>query len=61
LPLVAKALGVKIEDLVGKQSRPGKRGPAPKLQQQFELIESLPLAKQRAIALVLDSVLVANQ
>jgi hypothetical protein len=36
-------------------------GLAPKLQQQLELIKSLPAAKQRAIAQVLDSVLAAHQ
>jgi hypothetical protein len=42
LPLLAKALGVKIEDLVGKQSRPSKSGPASKLQQQLEQMQALP-------------------
>lgn len=40
---------------------PKKRGPQKKIRQQLELIESLPLAKQRAIAQVLDSVLAAHQ
>ena len=39
----------------------GKRGPAPKLQQQLEQIQALPKAEQRAIARVLDSVLAAHQ
>jgi hypothetical protein len=35
----------------------GKRGPAPKIQQQLERIEALSKTKQRAIAQVLDSML----
>jgi len=36
LPLLAKALGTSIEELIGEPARPGKRGQAPKLQQQLE-------------------------
>jgi hypothetical protein len=39
----------------------GKRGPAPKLQQQLERVQSLPKAQQQAISKVLDSVLAAHQ
>lgn len=60
LPLLAKALGVSIEELVGEQPKPGKRGPAPKLQQQLEQLSQLPKAKQRAIAQVLDSMLASR-
>ncbi len=63
LPTLAEHLGVSVEDLIGtpaaKRST-GKRGPAPKIQQQLQQIEALPKAKQRAIAQVLDSML-ANQ
>jgi hypothetical protein len=34
-----------------------KRGPAPKIQQQLEQIGRLPVAKQRAIAQMLDAML----
>jgi hypothetical protein len=43
--------------VAGTRTKRGKRGPAPKIQQQLEQIESLPKAKQRAIAQVLDSML----
>ncbi len=60
LPTLAEHLGVSVEDLIGtpaaKRST-GKRGPAPKIQQQLQQIEALPKAKQRAIAQVLDSML----
>ena len=62
LPLLAKALGVSVEALIeGKARSAAKRGPAPKLQQQLEQIRALPVAKQRAISQVLDSVLAAHQ
>jgi len=51
---------VSIEELVGEQPKPGKRGPAPKLQQQLEQLSQLPKAKQRAIAQVLDSMLASR-
>lgn len=36
LPTLAKLLGVSLEELIGETPTPGKRGPAPKLQQQME-------------------------
>lgn len=56
---VASALSVPIETLLATPAAKtaGKRGPAPKIQQQLEQIEALPKAKQRAIAQVLDSML----
>ena len=63
LPTVARVLGVTIEELIGMPARRGtsKRGPAPKLQQQLERVQSLPKAQQQAISKVLDSVLAAHQ
>lgn len=59
LTIVAKALDVAMEDLLGSASAKaaGKRGPAPKLQRQLELVSQLPKAKQRLITEVLDSML----
>lgn len=58
LPLLAKALGVGIETLIdGKPKATGKRGPAPKIQQQLERVSSLPKPDQRAVMRVLDSML----
>jgi transcriptional regulator with XRE-family HTH domain len=59
LPL-CEVLETSIEELVGmstKRTAGGKRGPAPKIQQQLEQVSRLPKAKQRAIAQVLDSML----
>lgn len=65
LPPLTRALRVTIEELVGEEAKSakagGKRGPAPKIQQQLEQIEALPKAKQRAIAQVLDSMLAAQR
>lgn len=59
LPLLARTLGVSLEDLIGVPASrgAGKRGPAPKLQQQLEQLQTLPKAKQRMVSEVLDSLL----
>ncbi|MGH8033165.1 MAG: helix-turn-helix domain-containing protein [Luteimonas sp.] len=58
LPLLAKALNVSIEALIGGTPKAAaKRGPAPKLQQQLEQLQALPRAKQRLVSEVLDSLL----
>lgn len=61
LPLLAKALNVSIEELLGEQPKPSKRGPPPKLQKQLERVQALPKAQQRAIAKVLEAVLAAHE
>jgi transcriptional regulator with XRE-family HTH domain len=59
LPRLADELGVSVEDLLGEsKAKPrGKRGPAPKIQQQLEQISSLPKAKQRFVSEMIDNVL----
>ena len=59
LPQLASILNVTVEDLIGVPTKrgAGKRGPAPKLQQQLERITRLPKAKQRFVMQMLDSVL----
>ena len=54
---LATGLAVTMEELVGAPGpRPlGKRGQAPKLQQQLERISQLPKAKQKMVSEVLDS------
>ena len=59
LPL-SHTLDLSLEALDGdtrKAAKLGKRGPAPKIQQQLAQIEALPKAKQRAIAQIIDSML----
>lgn len=57
LPVIAQALGVTVEALVAEAPKPGKRGPAPKLQQQLERIATLPKAQQRFVMQMIDTVL----
>lgn len=57
LPAIAKALAVSIEELIGETPKPGKRGPAPRLQQQMERITQLPKTQQKFVMQMLDTVL----
>lgn len=65
LPVLAKTLGLGIEELMGVESKAaprsaGKRGPAPKIQQQLERLSTLPRAKQRFLLDMLDAALNSN-
>jgi hypothetical protein len=57
LPVIALALGVGVEELVGAAPARRKRGPAPKLQQQLEQLSRLPKAQQRLVSQLIDTVL----
>jgi transcriptional regulator with XRE-family HTH domain len=63
LPVLAETLNLSVEALIGMESKPAtkgaskKRGPAPKIQQQLERLTALPKDKQRAVTLMIDSVL----
>jgi len=58
LPVLARALGVGLEELLGETNTAArKRGPAPKWQQQIEAIAQLPKAQQRFVSQMLDTVL----
>ena len=58
LPLLAKALRVSLEELMGEPAtKASKRGPAPKLAQHMEKISRLPKTKQRFVMEMLDTVL----
>ena len=66
LPVIAGTLQTTLDALVGQEAAPAaaapkKRGPQKKIRHQLELIEALPVAEQRAIARVLDSVLAGHQ
>jgi transcriptional regulator with XRE-family HTH domain len=65
LPVIAQTLHTTLDALVDHDSTPAmiapkKRGPQKKIRQQLEQIEALPMAKQRAIAQVLDSMLTSQ-
>ena len=59
LPLLARSLGVSIEELIGEQPSAAarKRGPAPKIQQHLEKISALPKPRQRAVMEVIEALL----
>jgi transcriptional regulator with XRE-family HTH domain len=60
LPELAEIFDLSIDELLTGQAptrRPGKRGPASRLQQQIEAISLLPRAKQRFVVEMLDTVL----
>ena len=57
MPPLARALGVTVEDLMGEEAPPAKRGPAPKLRQQIERIQKLPRTQQKFVMQMLDTVL----
>jgi transcriptional regulator with XRE-family HTH domain len=57
LPFIARFLGTTVEELIGEKPAPGKRGPAPKLQQQIERIQHLPKTQQKFVMHMLDTVL----
>ncbi len=57
LPKLSHALGVSVEELIGIDNKPGKRGPTPKLQRQLEQLQQLPRSKQRFVTEMLDTVL----
>lgn len=59
LAQAATVLRVSVEEMIGTPTGRGanKRGPAPKLQQQIERVQTLPKAKQRLVSEVLDSLL----
>ena len=49
LPELAQVLGVKIEEILGLNQGKQKRGPSPKLQQQIEQLQRLPLNSHTCI------------
>ena len=58
LPVLAQLLRLTTEELLGQAvQHAGKRGPAPRLQQQIERISQLPKSKQRFVSEMLDTVL----
>jgi transcriptional regulator with XRE-family HTH domain len=58
LPVLAKALGVSLEELLGEsKAATKKRGPASQLQRSIERISELPKPKQRFVMEMLETVL----
>lgn len=57
LPTLSHTLVVPLEDLLGVEKKSARRGPAPKLQQQLELISRLPRSKQKFVIEMLDTII----
>ena len=57
LPVLSKALGIAVDELIGLKAKPAKRGPTPKLQRQLEQLSELPRSQQRFVSQMLDTVL----
>lgn len=57
---VANALMILIEELLGETTqhhKNSKRGPAPKLQRQVEIVSQLPKTKQKLATDLLDAII----
>ena len=61
LPVLAKLFAVSLEQLVGIDNKPAKRGPASTLQRQIEQIGLMPRAKQKFISEMLDALIQQQQ
>lgn len=57
LPKLAERFGVGADELLGLKMAPGKRGPAPQLQQKIERLSRLPKAKQKFVLEMIEGVL----
>lgn len=61
LPKLAKLFAVSLEELVGMEKMPAKRGPASVLQRQIEQIGAMPRAKQKFITEMLEALIKQQQ
>ena len=61
LPVVAKLFAVPLEQLMGVDKQPAKRGPASVLQRQIEQVGLMPRNKQKVIAEVLEAMIKQQQ
>ncbi|MEC9341639.1 MAG: helix-turn-helix transcriptional regulator [Pseudomonadota bacterium] len=61
LPILAKLFAVSLEELVGMEKLPAKRGPASILQRQIEQIGMMPRTKQKFITEMLDALIKQQQ
>jgi len=61
LPTLARMFAVPLEQLIGMEELPAKRGPASTLQRQIEQISMMPRAKQKFIIEMLDALIKQQQ
>ncbi|WP_157533486.1 helix-turn-helix domain-containing protein [Microbulbifer variabilis] len=57
LPKLAQLFGISVDELVGMEDKPAKRGPVPKLLRQVEQVTLLPKAKQKFVSEMLETVI----
>lgn len=57
LPTLAKLFAVSLEELIGLEKLPAKRGPASILQRQIEQIGRMPRTKQKFITEMLEALI----
>ena len=61
LPKLAKLFAITLEELIGMEKMPVKRGPASVLQRQIEQVGLMPRAKQKFITEMLDALIVQQR
>ena len=61
LPALAKLFAVPLEQLMGVDKQPAKRGPASVLQRQIEQISLMPRNKQKVVVEVLEAMIKQQQ
>jgi len=61
LPSIAKLFAIPLEQLMGVEKQPIKRGPASVLQRQIEQIGLMPRNKQKVIVEVLEAMIKQQQ
>lgn len=61
LPRLAKLFAITLEELIGMEKMPVKRGPASILQRQIEQISLMPRSKQKFIVEMLDALIQQQQ
>jgi transcriptional regulator with XRE-family HTH domain len=57
LPELSYQFALPVDDILGLTQGKGKRGPAPRLQQQLERLSRLPKAKQQVLMEMIDGVI----
>ena len=61
LPILARLFAVSLEQLIGVEATPAKRGPASTLQRQIEQIGLMPRSKQKFITEMLEALIKQQQ
>ncbi|QFT55208.1 helix-turn-helix domain-containing protein [Microbulbifer sp. THAF38] len=57
LPKLAQLFGISVDELVGMEDKPAKRGLVPKLLREIEQVALLPKANQKFVSEMLETVI----